>query len=51
MQLEFELEKTHAIAKGIHYVVKRKGLAVGLLTLDADPYAQKEAEIRYMNCF
>lgn len=48
MELEFEIEKTTQSRNNVYYTVKRKGLEVGTLVLDADPYAKKEAEKKQM---
>lgn len=44
MKLEFELEVLDRNPKRIVYEVKRKGLEVGLLTLD-EPYNKEEVQI------
>lgn len=43
MNLEFELEYVGVEDKCILYRVKRKGLQIGTLSLDEEPYALKEA--------
>ena len=42
-ELEFEIERGEASEKVAWYDVKRKGMKVGILLLDGEPYSRKEA--------
>jgi len=51
MILEFELKQVGTTAdKSVVYEVRRKGLRVGILALDKEPYALREAKIKTMRC-
>jgi hypothetical protein len=48
MKLAFELKKIEDDEQCTLYAILRKGLQVGTISLDSDPYAHPKAKCTYM---